>query len=216
MTSHTKMGLAFAMGLVLLGSHLFDRDLGSKDSHQATRLRTEQRALLLSPYTDLGLPEIPGTAPDGGPAPKPAQTYTVLEGDTLGRVSQKTLGTTKGWKAILYLNHETLESPQALRVGMRLKIPGPSWKRWLDRYERRQRGETLPRAAIRAPGHPAPVVTPRNTYLVQPGDTLGGIAQKKLGSAGQWKRLLEANPPLKGDPKRLRVGMSLTLPGPPR
>jgi nucleoid-associated protein YgaU len=54
------------------------------------------------------------------------------------------------------------------------------------------------------------------TYVVQRGDTLGSIAAKPeiYGKASQWRRIFEANRELLGDnPNRLKVGMSLCIPG---
>lgn len=61
-------------------------------------------------------------------------------------------------------------------------------------------------------GAPAPVPTPsQQTYTVQAGDTLSGIAQK-LGLGG-WQRLYEANAGvIGGDPNRIHPGQVLVLP----
>jgi len=47
-------------------------------------------------------------------------------------------------------------------------------------------------------------------YLVQSGDTLGGIAQKTLGTSGRWREIQALNGNL--DPKNLHVGTKLVLP----
>jgi nucleoid-associated protein YgaU len=58
----------------------------------------------------------------------------------------------------------------------------------------------------------APVVAgaPR-TYTVKAGDTLGEIARRELGSAKRWEEIQSLNGSL--DPKRLRAGMTIKLPG---
>lgn len=56
---------------------------------------------------------------------------------------------------------------------------------------------------------------PMDTYVVQNGDTLSGIAAKPeiYGKATKWNRLLKANHDLlKGNPKYLRAGMTLKIP----
>ncbi len=56
---------------------------------------------------------------------------------------------------------------------------------------------------------------PMDSYVVQKGDTLSGIAAKPeiYGKATKWNRLLQANHDLlKGNPKYLRAGMTLKIP----
>ncbi|MBI4341417.1 MAG: LysM peptidoglycan-binding domain-containing protein [Candidatus Omnitrophica bacterium] len=56
---------------------------------------------------------------------------------------------------------------------------------------------------------------PVESYVVQKGESLWSIAAKPevYGKATQWPRLLEANRELlKGDPNRLRAGMTITIP----
>jgi len=55
-----------------------------------------------------------------------------------------------------------------------------------------------------APGAP-------RTYTVKAGDTLGEIARRELGSAKRWEEIQSLNGSL--DPKRLRAGMTIKLPG---
>jgi nucleoid-associated protein YgaU len=47
-------------------------------------------------------------------------------------------------------------------------------------------------------------------YVVEQGDTLAEIAQKKLGSADKWKEIARANDI--DDPDSLRVGQKLSIP----
>jgi len=49
------------------------------------------------------------------------------------------------------------------------------------------------------------------TYTVKAGDTLGEIARRELGSAKRWEEIQTLNGSL--DPKRLRAGMTIKLPG---
>ncbi|MDX1607448.1 MAG: LysM peptidoglycan-binding domain-containing protein, partial [Candidatus Competibacterales bacterium] len=48
------------------------------------------------------------------------------------------------------------------------------------------------------------------TYVVQPGDTLAGIALQVYGDASQWPRIMERNE--LADPNRIRPGMELVIP----
>lgn len=68
---------------------------------------------------------------------------------------------------------------------------------------------------------PAPAPAPaapqgERSYVVQDGDTLGTIARKVYGSSRHWKRILEANKDILPGPEKMRAGMRLRLPEPPR
>ena len=54
---------------------------------------------------------------------KKPQTYTVVKGDSLSRISQKVYGSTKYWKRIVDANKDKLGHSQTLRPGMVLVIP---------------------------------------------------------------------------------------------
>ncbi len=49
-------------------------------------------------------------------------------------------------------------------------------------------------------------------YMVQRGDTLGKIAQRKYGDTQAWKKILEANKHLLSDSRTLEVGQKIVLP----
>src|SRR5439155_1427783 len=69
---------------------------------------------------------------------------------------------------------------------------------------------TEPPGAAAAPG---PAARPAVRYVVQPGDTLAGIAAR-LGVRGGWPALYAANRPRVGpDPDVIRPGTVLVLPG---
>jgi len=68
-------------------------------------------------------------------------------------------------------------------------------------------GTTQPPAP--AGGRPA---TPCD-YVIQPGDTLGGISAQFYGTARHWRRILEANPGL--TERSLRVGRKIRIPSNP-
>jgi len=50
------------------------------------------------------------------------------------------------------------------------------------------------------------------THLVQPGDTLSGIAQKYLGSASRYLEIYEANKNVLSGPDQLKLNMKLVIP----
>ncbi len=50
------------------------------------------------------------------------------------------------------------------------------------------------------------------THIVQPGDTLSGIAQKYLGSASRYMEIYEANRDVLSGPDQLKLNMKLVIP----
>lgn len=69
-----------------------------------------------------------------------------------------------------------------------------------------------PKLAAGEAGHPAPNTQQPETYQVQPGDTLSGIAARYLGDASKYQELFEANRDKLSSPHKLPLGVVLTLP----
>ncbi len=66
----------------------------------------------------------PPPDPEATPAdPAPAETYTVRRGDTLAGIAREVYGDPGAWERIFEANRDRLDSPHALRVGQRLRIP---------------------------------------------------------------------------------------------
>jgi len=67
---------------------------------------------------------------------------------------------------------------------------------------------------VEAPaGAKAPAPAAESTfYTVQPGDTLGKIAQHHYGAASKYMVIFEANKPMLTDPDKIKVGQSLRIP----
>ncbi len=59
-------------------------------------------------------------------APAVASTYEVKDGDNLSKISKTVYGTTTRWADIYAANRDQLQSPDKLKVGMKLKVPA-SW-----------------------------------------------------------------------------------------
>ena len=57
-----------------------------------------------------------------------------------------------------------------------------------------------------------PPPPPEEIYVVQPGDTLGGIAKEVYGDFRLWPVIFEANRDKLSDPGLIRVGMELLIP----
>ena len=52
------------------------------------------------------------------------QEYTVQKGDTLQKISKKFYGSYGKWARIYDANKEKMKSPESLKVGMKLCVPG--------------------------------------------------------------------------------------------
>ena len=64
--------------------------------------------------------------------------------------------------------------------------------------------------SIAPPSAAAKAISPLNTVIVQPGDSLWKLAQQTLGSGSRWRDLLAANPGV--DPNRLEPGTTIAVP----
>ncbi|TNM67449.1 LysM peptidoglycan-binding domain-containing protein [Streptomyces sp. NP160] len=137
----------------------------------------------------------PSTAPVGLPAAPPsgAAPYVVRSGDTLTGIARAT-GTPGGWPELFAANRDVLgPSPDLLRVGTVLVLPG-----------------TSPAGAPAAQPSAQPAAV--TTYEVAPGDSLRSVASR-LGVDGGWPALYAANRSAVGpDPDRLAVGARLVVP----
>ncbi len=59
---------------------------------------------------------------------------------------------------------------------------------------------------------PASGASSSKTYTVKSGDTLSGIAQAQLGSAGAYMKIFEANRDQLSDPDKIKPGQVLKIP----
>jgi len=128
------------------------------------------------------------------------QFYTVVAGDSLYRIAEKTFGPGKGpqWRRIAEVN-PALSDPSRLRPGMRIVIPIPQAPQGPvpDVAEEA--------TAIADSGTPSP-----QDYVVKPGDTLGEISMAVYGTSRKWRMIRQANGNL--DPRALRPGLKLVIP----
>lgn len=127
--------------------------------------------------------------------------YWVREGDSLSRIAREVLGDPEAVDAIMALNG--IRNARSLRIGQKLKLPR---RRLVAAPVPSSAGET--RAPMAAPEATAAVPA---TYVVKKGDTASEISQAVYGTSKHWRKLLAANGIR--DPKDLRVGQKLTVPG---
>lgn len=66
------------------------------------------------------------SGPSGAAAPAPApqmRTHTVVEGDTLTKISVEYYGTSRRWQAIFQANRDVVSNEEILSIGTVLRIP---------------------------------------------------------------------------------------------
>lgn len=153
-----------------------------------------------TPTTVVGVPIVTNSPdPAGWTAPageSSAREYTIKSGDTLEAIARAELGSGQKWNAILAANPGL--DPKALKIGQKIRLP-----------------------ASGSPGSGAAAGTETmkssggNTYTVQRGDTLYGIARKVYGASSDAdiRRIVEANgSQLKSKDTPLKPGMRLAVP----
>jgi hypothetical protein len=76
-----------------------------------------------------------------------------------------------------------------------------------------QAAPAVERAPEPAP-EPVPAAPQLPKYTVRPGDTIGSIARREMGTSTAWEKLWEHNRATLSDPSKLAVGMTLEIPAP--
>ncbi len=130
-------------------------------------------------------------------APAAGGTIKVVAGDTLSELAAKHMGSAGKWRQLLEANSDTLDDPQDLRVGMKLRVPGLV-ATVVDRSDSDR--TTRPSSGGK-------------TYTVRAGDNLTQIARKTLGDGSRWDDIYQANRNKLSGPDKLVVGQELLIPG---
>lgn len=124
-------------------------------------------------------------------------TYTVREGDSLYRIAARTLGDGNRWREIQQLNPDQVGTDGIINEGMKLKLPSsarvtaPATQRKSAPTKQAERKST-------------------KTYIVVPGDTLGEISVRLLGTSKRVDEFVTLNG--LDDANDIRVGMKLKVP----
>ncbi len=85
----------------------------------------------------------------------------------------------------------------------------PDWQKEIAADIRVKPGAPAPSAA---PNASAPAAAAQQTYTVQAGDTLSGIAKKLLGNAAEYMDIYNANRDQLSDPDKIQPGQVLKIP----
>lgn len=134
--------------------------------------------------------------------PEAPKTWRVAAGDTLASISTKVYNSPRYASRIAAANPKV--NPRHLKAGATLNLPvvhvaTPT--------------AVTPETGLRDGGTSVTPTLTGKTYKVVSGDSLRKIAQKTLGSQGQWEKIYELNKKAIGsDPAKLKVGMVLQLP----
>jgi nucleoid-associated protein YgaU len=140
---------------------------------------------------------VPATKTVVEAAPASGREYTIKSGDTLEGIARTELGDGQRWKQIVEMNPGL--DPKSLKIGRKIMLPSGS-------------GAS---SAAKPASSEAPATASGNSYTVQKGDTLFGIARKIYGSAtdADIKRIVDANSDtLKSKDTPLKPGMKLSVP----
>jgi nucleoid-associated protein YgaU len=134
-------------------------------------------------------------APEPSRLPEPQyQTYKVQSGDTLIGIARRLLGDGDRYTEIEALNADQLGPDLVITIGMTLKLPPDATIITLGS-----------RDAQRSTQDHA-----ERSYTVKPGDTLGEIAFKLLGTSKRMDEIVELNGLDSAD--TIFVGMTLKIP----
>lgn len=136
--------------------------------------------------------------------------YEVKAGDNIYRIAERYLGNGERWREIRDSNRGFVGDEGELAIGARLKI------RVLEPAGA-ARSMPIVRDTPRLPisDTPRPIDIGDGafrTYEVQPGDILGKIAQKELGTVKRMDEILRLNADKLKDADSIRVGMKIKLP----
>lgn len=143
-------------------------------------------------------------------SPAPAEVWPkrhkIGQNDTLSDISKRYYSTSRLVGQILKANPK-IKNPRRLKIGDIIIIPPPN-------STTRSSGVNGAVAANSGKRIPTDAAVSSATYRVRKGDTFYSIAQKMLGSSARWREVYECNRDVvKNDPKRLKPGMMLTMPG---
>ena len=143
----------------------------------------------------------------------PPITHTVASGDTLSAIAKARYGTRSERliRAIFDANRSSLHDPNALKVGMVLKLPAIDGLRPSTDGQPAARPSKVSRQQQRS-GPRELGQRPWRWYQIKKNDRYASIAREQLGDAGRWQEIYELNKGKFPDPNRIREGIRIKLP----
>lgn len=135
------------------------------------------------------------------------KTHTVVDGDSLFKISKQYYGNGTLWKRIAEANPDKVKG-ESLRIGSKLRIP-------IDVASVRQAiNDPLNGSAggKRAEPKQSGKKGKFGSYTVKKGDTLNDISRRVLGSSERTDELLKLNEGVLEDEDSVQIGMILKIP----
>lgn len=141
---------------------------------------------------------------------------SVREGDTLWSIAREQYGDGSLAGKLAAFNGASASDPDLLRVGVRLRIPPVhvlTGKPAPSRPMASSPKASKPKTSKPAPTRQAKAATPATRrYTIKPGDTLGEIAMKQLGTIKRIGEIIALNPKALANPDIVPVGTTIRLP----
>jgi nucleoid-associated protein YgaU len=164
-----------------------------------------------APSPDVIEPPVPAPAPPAPVVPPAEQGFVwheVKEGETLGDIAKKHLGSVSKWPEIVRAN-PGLE-PERLRPGQKVKVPTAGAGESLAVLPDEGRGASAtPRESASIGGGSA---IAGKEYTVRRGDTLEKISLRVYGTKTRWPEIWIENLHRLEDPSDIFEGMVLQIP----
>jgi len=122
------------------------------------------------------------------------RTYIVKEGETLGEIASRELGSFRAWRDIATLN--SIDDPSLISPGRTLRLP--------VKADSKKKADQITNAIIQNPN------VASNTHHVLEGETMSSIAGDYYDDVNKYSVIAQANPNV--DPARLQIGVLLVIP----
>lgn len=184
--SATGSGISAIAATMAISAYLGERDL-TPDQVQIVELVLSRVGLPPRPPSNIGTAPLPPDPPIVDPAPTvPTREVTVAKGETLSGIALRELGDAMRFRELARLSG--ISNPDRIFPGDTITIPG-----------------SAPAPTPTTPSTPS-------THTVKSGDTLQSIAKARLGSAGKWRVLFNANKTKISNPNLIQPGQVLVIP----
>lgn len=138
-------------------------------------------------------------------------TYTVASGDSLYKIAKKVYGKGELWKTLADANQDKITPTGNLKVGTTLKVPSIAGAPTLA-AAKADAPAAKPEAKVDSSKGKAQPKGKGVTYTIKPGDNLGDIAKRTLGSSKRVGDILAANRGVLDDADSIRAGLVIQIP----